>query len=192
MATVGTALATFKRTAPQVLDEIDNFVPEGSLGVRNIRRVSGTNDFLEEVISVIPANIRNQFHLKAGRLAPYDDLFDVSLVKLSASEEYIRVFKKSIDVNGNVISNKESYWFMRKKDVLKSDGSFLTPIEIKNKFALPEAPTHYTKMQIPSNIEVFRGVAKEQIQQGWGNGGGIQFEFNQQPKSSWFVGEFSL
>ncbi|MDD2278174.1 MAG: hypothetical protein PHS05_03845, partial [Bacteroidales bacterium] len=41
LATVGAALATFRRTAPQVLDEIDNFVPEGSLGIQNIRRVSG-------------------------------------------------------------------------------------------------------------------------------------------------------
>lgn len=75
---------------------------------------------------------------------------------------------------------------------MKSDGSILSPSEIKNKFALPEAPTHYTKIQPPSNTQVYRGVAKEQVQQGWGNGGGMQFEFNQQPQSGWFVGEFGL
>lgn len=61
---------------------------------------------------------------------------------------------------------------MRWKDILKSNGSFLTPIEIKNKFALPEVSSHYTKIQPPLNIQVYRGVAKEQVQQGWGKGGG--------------------
>ena len=62
----------------------------------------------------------------------------------------------------------------------------------QNKFALPETPTHYTNIQTPANTQVFRGIAKEQVQEGWGNGGGAQFEFNQQPQSSWFVGEIDL
>lgn len=147
---------------------------EGRLGRRLIK---GAN-LIEEILSTIPASTRNQFHINAGRYAPYDEAFDVALVKLNSLEEYVRVFKKTTDMNGNIISNKESYWFMRKKDIVKSDGSFLTPSEMKNKFALPEAPTHYTKIQPPSNTQAYRGIAKEHVQLGWGEGGGIQFEFN--------------
>ena len=154
--------------------------------------VNGEGKLLEEVVSTIPASSRNQFHINAGRNAPYNESFEVALVKMNPMEEYVRVFKKSIDGNGNIISNKESYWFMRKKDIIKSDGSFLTPSEIRSKFALPEVPTHYTKIQPPLNTQVYRGVAKKQVQQGWGNGGGMQFEFKQQPQSNWFVGEIGL
>jgi len=94
--------------------------------------------------------------------------------------------------SGVIQSNKVSYWFMRKKDIIKPDGSLMTPLEIKNKYALPELPTHYTNVNLPPNKQVYRGVAKEQIQQGWGNGGGIQFEINEPPQSSWFSGEISL
>ena len=81
---------------------------------------------------------------------------------------------------------------MRKKDITKADGSLLSPSDIKNKFALPESPTHYTNVKPPANTEVYRGVTKEQVQQGWGNGGGIQYEFNGSYNDSWFVGEFSF
>lgn len=192
--TKGTVLETIEEC---LYLNADNVVSKGTIevvedGGKVGLGVKGAGNFLEEVVSTIPASTRNQFHINAERLAPYDEAIDVALVKLNASEEYVRVFKKSVDANGNIISNKESYWFMRKKDVIKSDGSFLTPAEIKNKFALPEAPTHYTKIQTPANTQVYRGVAKEQVQQGWGNGGGTQFEFNQQPQISWFVGEFRL
>ncbi|WP_411029102.1 fibronectin type III domain-containing protein [Spongiimicrobium sp. 3-5] len=150
------------------------------------------DEFLEEIISSIPASQRNLYHTNAGRFAPYNETFNVFLVKLNPIEDYVRVYKKSVDENGVILSNKVSYWFMRKKDITKADGSIMTPLEIKNKYALPEAPSHYTNVNLPSDKRVYRGVVKEQTQHGWGNGGGIQFELNETPQSFWFSGEIGL
>jgi len=182
-------LTTKNKTVSQLKTEIQ----KTSGGYSDWEKLADAgSDFLEEVISSIPASQRNLYHTNAGRFAPYDEAFDISLVKLNSSEEYVRVFKKSVDENGVLQSNKVSYWFMRKKDITKVDGSIMTPVEIKNKYALPEAPSHYTNVNLPTDKQVYRGVAKEQTQQGWGNGGGIQFELNETPQNSWFTGEIGL
>jgi len=67
LATVGTALATFRRTAPQVLDEIDTFVPEGSLGIRNIRRVSGAGRFIAKSGTELKTYLDDLVTLPAGK-----------------------------------------------------------------------------------------------------------------------------
>jgi hypothetical protein len=79
LATVGAALASFRRTAPQVLDEIDNFVPEGSLGVRNIRKVQGAGRFIAKSGTELKTYLDDLVTLPVGK--PYNGQFFKSMKK---------------------------------------------------------------------------------------------------------------
>lgn len=50
----------------------------------------------------------------------------------------------------------------------------LTPQQIKDKFALPELPTHISDIYVPAGTHIT--VGRTAAQEGWGKGGGTQYE----------------
>ena len=95
---------------------------------------------------------------------PYDVSYQTRVIE-AGSEKYVRVYY--IDADGS--SNKYGGWFMRKADV---EG--LSASEIANKYALPRKPTHICDVDIPPNTKLQAGIANGL--EGWGNGGGLQFD----------------
>ena len=68
----------------------------------------------------------------------------------------------------NENSNPMGRWWLRESDI-----AGLSPMEIKNKFALPEAPTDYVRVKIPAGSTFRVGIANSL----YGcEGGGLQFE----------------
>ena len=53
----------------------------------------------------------------------------------------------------------------------------LTAAQIKDKYALPNLPTHYCFVDVPSGISMYAGIVNEVA--GWGTGGAVQFELAQ-------------
>jgi hypothetical protein len=65
--------------------------------------------------------------------------------------------------------NKARSWMMRPDEV-----KGLTPAHIKDKFALPELPSHVSEVHVPSGTRI--RVGKVAPQEGWGVGGAWQYE----------------
>ena len=61
------------------------------------------------------------------------------------------------------------HWVMRSDD-LKG----LSPLQIKDKFALPSTPTYVSDVVVSSGTQMRTGTVG--FQAGWGNGGGTQYE----------------
>ena len=120
----------------------------------------------------------NEWKMRGYDKPPYDTTYEVKVVQ-AGKEEYVRVFSYKSDGT----SNKLGGWIMRKCDI---EG--LTSSQIKDRYALPEAPTHICDVQVPSNIELQTGIANKV--DAWGKGGGQQFDTmgKRLPKSS-FINE---
>ena len=109
---------------------------------------------------------------------PYDPEYEVKIVE-AGNEEYVRVY--SYDEAGK--ANKSGQWIMKKDDILG-----LTPAEITDKYALPKEPTHMCDVELPSDYKLECGIANRV--DGWGSGGGLQFDFmGQRVADSSFVNE---
>lgn len=83
----------------------------------------------------------------------------------AGNEEYVRVFT----YNADGTSNKLGGWLMKKSDI---EG--LTPAQIADKYALPKEPTHICDVKVSTNFNLQTGIANSV--EGWGNGGGQQFD----------------
>jgi filamentous hemagglutinin len=58
----------------------------------------------------------------------------------------------------------------------------LSPLQIKNKFALPELPTHASDVYVPAGTHIRVGTVGSQ--EGWGMGGGIHELLERIPESA--------
>jgi len=67
---------------------------------------------------------------------------------------------------------------------LSLDGTYLTALEIKDKYALGFVPKYVANAVIPKDTIINSGIAGPI--EGWGNGGGLQFDLIKQ-----FIGEFT-
>ena len=95
---------------------------------------------------------------------PYHPNYEVKIVE-AGNEKYVRVFS----YNADGTSNKLGGWLMKKSDV---DG--LTSAQIADKYALPKEPTHICDVILNSNFKLQTGIAN--AVDGWGKGGGQQFD----------------
>lgn len=68
------------------------------------------------------------------------------------------------------ISNYISRWLVNEK----SDIDGLTPAQIADKYALPKEPTHICDVNVSPDFKLQTGIANSV--EGWGNGGGQQFD----------------
>ena len=87
---------------------------------------------------------------------------DVLKIKLNENKRFVRVY------NGSK-SQKEGRWLMEEEEI---EG--LSPKEIKEKFALPEEPTHIVDVYVEKGSILRKSIAAENDM---GKGGGIQYNF---------------
>ncbi|USQ13710.1 hypothetical protein J2N86_13695 [Legionella lytica] len=85
-----------------------------------------------------------------------------------------RVFSR---VHGE--GNQARSWMMRPHEI---EG--LTPMQIKDKFALPELPTYVSNVYVPAGTNIRIGRVAPQLN--WGHGGAIQYELLQRLPSQLF------
>ena len=118
-----------------------------------------------EILETKTPDIANNEWLNRGYdKPPYNTEFEVKVVK-AGSEKYVRVFS----YNADGTSNKLGGWLMKKSDI---EG--LTPAQIADKYALPKPPTHICDVNVNPDFNLQTGIANKV--EGWGNGGGQQFD----------------
>lgn len=92
-------------------------------------------------------------------------------------ETYVRVFNDNpnpASPAGLPYSEQAGPFLMREQDLLDpSTGNYLTPVQIMDKFALPEVPTKITDVTVPPNFRMQTGEAAANV---WGGGGATQFK----------------
>ncbi|MFZ5862977.1 MAG: DUF637 domain-containing protein, partial [Nitrospirota bacterium] len=90
-------------------------------------------------------------------------------------ETYVRVFDDSPNpATGRPYSEQAGGFMMREQDIIDpATGSYLTPQQIQDKFALPHLPTKITDVTVPPNFRLQTGEAAANV---WGAGGVTQFK----------------
>ena len=92
-------------------------------------------------------------------------------------ETYVRVYNDSPNPNdpwGAAFSNQQGSFMMLEQDIIDpATGSYLTPQQIQDKFALPHLPTKITDATVPLDFRLQTGEAAANV---WGAGGATQFK----------------
>ena len=105
---------------------------------------------------------------------PYKPGTIVNEIELTEKTTYARVY------DGET-SGMYGGWVMKAEDI---EG--LTPVQIQDKFALPSIPKYVTDVNLEAGTHLRTGVVNPL--EGWGNGGGIQFDLMGQ-RTGEFVNE---
>ena len=121
-------------------------------------------------IGPIEVELANNKYISQGYFAPYDTNFRPRNVVLANDKIFVRVHGED---------NQISKWMMRASEI---DG--LTPLQIKEKFALEFMPKYMSEVNVSASTKVRVSVAGPQPQ--WNAaGGGVQYELLQRiPESS--------
>lgn len=93
---------------------------------------------------------------------PYSPKTVVQEIELIEDTTFVRVY------DGNV-SGQYGGWLMKSEDI-----AGLSPIQIRDKFALPAIPEYVTDVTIPAGTRI--RVGEVNPLEGWGSGGGIQID----------------
>ncbi|MER2079701.1 MAG: hypothetical protein ABS922_17585, partial [Psychrobacillus psychrotolerans] len=104
--------------------------------------------------------------------SPYKPSTVVSEVKLAKETKFVRVYDGDI-------SGQFGGWLMKAEDVAGQ-----TPKQIRDKFALPAVPKYITDVNVPADTVLRKGIVNPL--DGWGSGGGVQFDLMGQR-----IGEFT-
>ena len=131
-------------------------------------------DFKE--IRIILAEEENKWftdNVKPDYIPPYKPGTSVKEIALTRKTTFVRVYDKMLNGSGMYGS-----WLMK----LES-GEGLTPLEIRDKCALPNIPIYICDVELDSGIHLREGEVNPI--NGWGKGGGIQYDLMGQR-----VGEF--
>ena len=134
--------------------------------------MSGVSLGAEDIIEGAPigrAREVNSIFEKRGMKAPYSDSVKPRKITLNNERIFVRV---------HTDLNQARSWLMRSDEI---EG--LTPFEIKNKFALPDLPRYVSEVHVPVGTSL--RVGRVAAQDGWGVGGGMQYELlDRLPESS--------
>lgn len=161
-----------------ILDAVGSVVASGlglgELGLFGKTAIStpsimkGAEKFIERA-SIGKASEVNAIFEKQGMKAPYNDSVSPRTITLNNQRTFVRVHTEI---------NQARSWLMRSDEI---EG--LTPLEIKNKFALPDMPKYVSEVHVPAGTSL--RVGRVAAQDGWGAGGGMQYELLQRlPESS--------
>ena len=131
-----------------------------------------------KVVEVTTAEATNDWWKKQGYTEPpYLPGTEVQIIELTEPTTFVRVMDGD---NSGVFGG----WVMRAEDLLKPDGTPLSPLEIQQKFALKTTPTHVVDVTLPEGTQIRMGEVNPL--EAWGKkGGGTQFDLMGQR-----VGEF--
>ncbi len=119
----------------------------------------------------LDAKVINKGFTDAGGKAPYDEAFDVIEGVTKEGDSFVRVHGKN---------NAARPWMMRASEI---EG--LSAQEIKDKFSIPELPTHISDVNVPAGTNIRVGVAAKV--EGWGKGGGTQVEVLDRVQDDWIT-----
>ena len=108
----------------------------------------------------LSAEEANAPFIEEGKRPPYAIGTRARIIQLQREGVLMRVHGEG---------NQARSWMMRAKEV---EG--LTAQQIKDKFALPELPTHISEVHLPSGSYLQVGTTSSQI--GWGAGGPLQYQ----------------
>jgi hypothetical protein len=106
---------------------------------------------------------------------PYKADIPVSQIRLTQNTNFVKVYD-------GVTSNEYGQFVMKLEDITNADGSFMTALQIKDKYALEFLPKFVADANIPVGTTMNCGIAGPI--QGWGSGGGLQFDLNFQKVGS--------
>ncbi len=120
----------------------------------------------------ISAEERNVALSSQGYTNPYKVGSPAVSFKQTGTTQYVRVYT-------NGVTQPSGKWIMKYSDI-----QGLTPAQIQSKFALPNTPTHYCYVNVPSGTQMYAGIVGENY--GYTAGQAVQFELGSNIPSSSF------
>lgn len=148
-----------KSEEKKLLDEV---VKDGERDFKEIRRTLAENE-----------NKWFTDNVKPDYIPPYKPGTSVKEIALTRKTTFVRVYDKMPNGSGMYGS-----WLMKLESIEE-----LTPLEIRDKFALPNVPIYICDVELDMGIHLREGEVNPI--NGWGKGGGIQYDLMGQR-----VGEF--
>jgi len=112
----------------------------------------------------------NAPHVAVGNRPPYAADTRARDIVLQSDRVFVRVHGEG---------NQARSWMMRESEI-----QGLTARQIQDKFALPELPSFVSEVHVPAGTSVRVGTVGSQ--EGWGSGGGMQYELLQRLPESAF------
>ena len=125
-------------------------------GIKIDSRIEKTADEVNQTFKLINPNYN----------PPYAANSIVHEIKLTENTLFVRAYDATE-------SPMKGGWVMKAEDI-----AGLTAEQIKDKFALEHLPKYICDVEIPAGTTIRMGYSWEI--EGWGNGGGLQFDFMQQ------------
>ena len=141
--------------------------PKGIDGGVSVGGKSGKTTIKFEEVKTFTAEETNQWfidNVKPDYKPPYKPGTLVKEIELIENTTFVRVYDNMPDGSGMYGS-----WVMRAYDI---EG--LTPLEIQNKFALPNTPKYVCDVELEAGTHI--RVGEVNPLDGWGNGGGTQYD----------------
>ncbi|MCX5781288.1 MAG: hemagglutinin repeat-containing protein [Elusimicrobia bacterium] len=126
----------------------------------------------------------NKPYTDKGWVAPYKEGTSVTDNKVIGEEKYVRLHGED---------NQANEWLVKESEITRSDGTLMSPEEIKNILSLPSIPTKISDVAVPDGTMVRKGTAAGVPE--WNTkGGGEQHEILDvdEIKASWFTNERGL
>ncbi|WP_075679793.1 T7SS effector LXG polymorphic toxin [Roseburia sp. 831b] len=128
---------------------------------------SGTETIKFNEVKTFTAEETNQWfidNVKPDYKPPYKPGTLVKEIELTENTTFVRVYDNMPDGSGMYGS-----WVMKADDI-----KGLTPLEIQNKFALPNTPKYVCDVELEAGTHI--RVGEVNPLDGWGNGGGTQYD----------------
>ena len=128
---------------------------------------SGTETIKFNEVKTFTAEETNQWfidNVKPDYNPPYKPGTLVKEIELTENTTFVRVYDNMPDGSGMYGS-----WVMKADDI-----KGLTPLEIQNKFALPNTPKYICDVELEAGTHI--RVGEVNPLDGWGNGGGTQYD----------------
>ena len=144
------------------LDELKNLQSDPY-----IMSEGGTSTFKYTEVKTFTAEETNQWfidNVKPDYKPPYKPGTIVKEIELTENTTFVRVYDNMPDGSGMYGS-----WVMKAEDI---EG--LTPLEIQNKFALPNTPKYVCNVELEAGTHI--RVGEVNPLDGWGSGGGTQYD----------------
>ncbi len=154
--------ANFGRLAKRLFGKSDE-VTEGIVTVEKAssKWMKSADDVNAEFIADQLAKGKKQGDIKS----PWKSGSDVLEYTTEEAEQFVRIHGDDNAVGG---------WMMKKEDLMNTDGTMMSPSQMKDRFALPELPTKISDVTVPAGTKMRTGEAG--AVDGWGSGGGTQYQ----------------
>ena len=140
---------------------------KGKVKVKGKVGESGTETIKFNEVKIFTAEETNQWfidNVKPDYKPPYKPGTLVKEIELTENTTFVRVYDNMPDGSGMYGS-----WVMKADDI-----KGLTPLEIQNKFALPNTPKYVCDVELEVGTHI--RVGEVNPLDGWGNGGGTQYD----------------